>query len=513
MPRKENQVSARRLLTLTKLTLSKLGSSGLALTKLAFTKLGSAALAFIKLVLLKLGSSALALTKLVFTKLKFSTPARPKLTLPKLPPSKLTFAKKTPRWLILLSSLPLFGMMAAFGIAPNTSVEDVPVEHVVLGLEIPEIQHAPNGDMTFWRQERIQSGDTIATLLSRLNVNSRDAAALIRDARDMKAFHQLVPGKPVHVQSTAAGDLLLFRYFPGGSEQLVLERTGNGFQPSNQAPELETHVQMKSGVIESSLYAAIDSAGVPDNVATQIVDILASEVDFHRDLRKGDRFTVVYDSLYGNGEPARAGRVLAVEFVNQGMPYRALYFRGQDGESGYYTPDGTNLRKAFLRSPLEFSRISSGFSTGRYHPVLKTWRAHKGIDYAAPTGTRVRAAAEGIVAFAGWQGGYGKVIILEHPGGYSTVYGHLSAFAKGLRKGQYVRQGGVIGQVGATGMATGPHLHYEFRQNGVQRDPLKIAMPAASPIPSKHMAAFHEYTQGSMARLDMLRGTSLAFLD
>jgi murein DD-endopeptidase MepM/ murein hydrolase activator NlpD len=404
-------------------------------------------------------------------------------------------------------------MMAAFGIAPDTSVEDIPVEQVVLGLDIPQIQSAPHGDMTFWRQESIQTGDTIATLLARLNVNSRDAAALIRDARDIKAFLQLVPGKPVHVQSTAAGDLLMFRYFPGGSEQLVLERTGNGFQVSSRGPELETHVQMKSGVIESSLYAAIDSAGVPDYVATQIVDILASQIDFHKDLRKGDRFTVVYDSLYGNGEPARAGRVLGVEFVNQGMPYRALYFQGKNGESGYYTPDGTNLRRAFLRSPLEFSRISSGFSDGRFHPVLKTWRAHKGIDYAAPTGTRVKAASEGTVAFAGWQGGYGKVIILDHRGGYSTVYGHLSAFAKGLHKGQYVRQGEVIGNVGATGMATGPHLHYEFRENGVQRDPLKIPMPVANPVPQKQMATFYEYTKGSMARLDMLRGTNLAFLD
>lgn len=425
----------------------------------------------------------------------------------------LTLTKKRLRWLILLSSFPLFGMMAAFGIAPDTSLEDIPVQQVALGLEIPEIEPTFDEDMTFWRQERIQSGDTIATLLSRLEVNNQDAASFMRDARDMKAVHQLVAGKAIHVQTTAAGDLLLLRYFPGGSEQLVLEKTGGSFKLSNRPAELETHIQMKSGVIESSLFAAVDSAGVPDSVATQIVDILASEIDFHRDLRKGDRFTVVYDSLYGNGEPARAGRVLAVEFVNQGMPYRALYFQADNGESGYYAPDGKNLKKAFLRSPLEFSRISSGFSMGRFHPVLKTWRAHKGIDYAAPTGTGVKAAADGSVAFAGWQGGYGNVIILEHQGSYSTVYGHLSAFAKGLRKGQRVRQGEVIGRVGATGLATGPHLHYEFRLNGVQRDPFKMAMPAANPVSSRHMPAFYEYTKSSMARLDMLRGTSLAFLD
>ncbi len=425
----------------------------------------------------------------------------------------LTLTKSRLRWLILLSSIPLFGMVAAFGIAPNTSFEELPVEQVVLRLEVPEVSPAADPDMTFWRQERIERGDTLATLLSRLGVNNQEAASFLRDVRDVKPMHQLISGKTVHVQTTVAGDLLVLRYFPGGSEQLVMEKNGSSFRMSEQPAKLETHIQMKSGVIHSSLFAAIDNAGVPDSVATQIVDILASEIDFNRDLRKGDRFTVVYDSLYGNGEPARPGRVLAVEFINQGTPHRALYFASENGDSGYFTPDGKNLRKAFLRSPLEFSRISSGFSSARFHPILKTWRAHNGIDYAAPAGTRVKAAADGTVAFSGWQGGYGNVVILQHNGGYSTVYGHLSVFAKGLRMGQRVSQGDVIGQVGATGMATGPHLHYEFRFNGVQRDPTKVAMPAANPVSPKHLPAFYEYTKSSMARLDMLRGTSLAFLD
>jgi murein DD-endopeptidase MepM/ murein hydrolase activator NlpD len=426
-------------------------------------------------------------------------------------PQALT--KKRLRWLILLSSFPLFGMVAAFGIAPDTSIEGLPVEDVILSLELPEATPIPPVNMTFWRQESIQSGDTIATLLSRLGINSQDSAGFLRDARDVKAMHQLVPGKIIHVESTAKGELLLLRYFPGGSEQLVMEKSGGGFRMGTQPPKLETHIQMKTGLINSSLFSAVDSAGVPESIATQIVDILASDIDFHRDLRKGDRFTVVYDSLYGNGEPARPGRVLAVEFINQGTPHRGIYFQAENGESGYYAPDGKNLRKAFLRSPLEFSRISSGFSSARFHPILKTWRAHSGIDYAAPTGTRVKAAADGTVTFAGWQGGYGNVVILQHQGRYSTVYGHLSSFAKGLRSGQRVSQGDIIGHVGATGMATGPHLHYEFRENGVQRDPLRLAMPTATPVASKHLPAFYEYTQPLMARLDMLRGTSVSLLD
>lgn len=426
-------------------------------------------------------------------------------------PLKLT--KKRLRWLILLSSFPLFGMVAAFGIAPDTPVEELPIEQVVLGLNVPEIHPASAGDMRFLWQEQIQRGDTIGALLSRLEINNQDAANFLTVAQGMKVMHQLVPGRVIHAQTTAAGELVLLRYFLGGSDQFVVKKVNGTFKAANEPAQLETHVQMKSGVIDTSLFAAIDDAGVPDTVAAQIVDILASQIDFHRDIRKGDHFTVVYDSLYGNGQPGRAGRVLAVEFVNQGMPYRALYFEAEDGESGYYAPDGSNVKKAFLRSPLVFSRISSGFSPGRFHPVLKTWRAHKGIDYVAPTGTGVMAAANGTVSFAGWRGGYGNVVILEHDGSYSTVYGHLSAFARGLRKGQRVRQGDIIGRVGATGLASGPHLHYEFHFNGIQRDPLKVVMPSAAPVAPMHAAAFYEHTKSSMARLDMLRGTSLAFLD
>ena len=421
--------------------------------------------------------------------------------------------RKNLRWPIALASLPLFGMVAAFGIAPDTSLKDVPVQQVVLNLDLPEISQSTDPNMTFWRQERIQRGDTVAAILSRFEVNNRDTINFLRDARNIKAMHQLVPGKTVHAQATATGELLALRYFSGGNEQFLMEKIDGAFKLSEQPVKLEANIQMKSGVINSSLFAATDSAGVPDNITTQIVDIFASDIDFHRDLRKDDRFTVVYESLHIDGEPAKAGRVLAVEFVNQGTSYQAVYFKADDGNSGYYAPDGKSLRKAFLRSPLEFSRISSGFSSARFHPVLQTWRAHKGVDYAAPTGTRVKATASGTVAFAGWQNGYGNVIILQHQGQYSTAYGHLSAFAKGLRSGQRVNQEDIIGYVGATGLATGPHLHYEFRISGVQRDPLRVAMPAAIPITARDMAIFLENTRPLIARLDMLRDTNLAFLD
>ena len=231
---------------------------------------------------------------------------------------------------------------------------------------------------------------------------------------------------------------------------------------------------MKSGVIRSSLFAATDDASIPDSIAMQLGDVFSGDIDFHRDLRKGDRFSVIYELHYLGGRPVRAGRVLAAEFTNNGKTFRAVHFG-----NGYYAPDGKNLRKAFMRSPLEFSRVSSGFGMRR-HPIAQAWRKHEGIDYAAPTGTRVRAVGDGVVEHAGAKGGYGNVVILRHHGQYATVYAHLSRIS--VRKGARVAQNDTIGAVGQTGWATGPHLHYEFRVAGQARNPFSIAMPAANPV-------------------------------
>jgi len=425
----------------------------------------------------------------------------------------MTLTKKNLRRLVVLSSIPLFGMVAAFGIVPNTPLEDIPVQKIVLDLSLPNIPQATDANIKLWRQERIQRNDSVASLLARLKINMQDMTSFLRDARNIKTMRRLVPGKTIHAQTTTAGELLALSYFPSGGEQLLMKKTDGIFKVAKLPVKRETHIQMKSGVIKSSLFAATDGANVPDSVAIQIAEIFASDIDFHRDLRKEDRFKVVYESHYSSGEPTGTGRVLAVEFVNKGKPYQAVYFEANDKERGYYTPDGKNLRRAFLRSPLKFSRISSGFSRSRYHPVLKKRRAHKGVDYAAPRGTPVRATANGTVAVSTRQRGYGKLIILKHRGRYSTAYAHLSAFAKGLRKGKRVNQGDIIGYVGSTGMATGPHLHYEFRINGVQRNPQRVVMPAAIPLSAKNIPAFKENAKPLMARLHMLRDTNLVFLD
>jgi murein DD-endopeptidase MepM/ murein hydrolase activator NlpD len=417
------------------------------------------------------------------------------------------------RWLIGLSTLPLLGMAVAFGIAPATDPQPVELKTVIENIDLPRTAAINDGDNTFWREERIQRGDTVSSLLDRLEVQDNAASAFLRTTKEARTLYQLVPGRSVRAQTDEDGQLIALRYIASDNTLLQVDRAQDGFKVREQQAPVEARVTMKSGEIRSSLFGATDAAGVPDPVAIQMADIFSSDIDFHLDIRKGDRFTVVYETLHSNGEPVRSGRVLAAEFINDGKSYQAVYFRDHDGREGYYSPEGKNLRKAFLRSPLEFSRITSGFSMARFHPVLQKWRAHKGIDYGAPTGTRIRAVSDGTVAFAGRQNGYGNLIILQHNGSISTAYGHLSGFAKGLRKGARIAQGDIIGYVGATGMATGPHLHYEFRVAGVQRNPLTVPMPQAFPIAAQYKDDFLVAAAPLIARIAMVRGLNLASID
>jgi murein DD-endopeptidase MepM/ murein hydrolase activator NlpD len=317
----------------------------------------------------------------------------------------------------------------------------------------------------------------------------------------------------VQSEIAADGSLLALRFLNNNGAQVVIEKTDSGFKTSTLPVQLEQRTFMRTGEIKTSLYAATDAAGLTDPVANQMAEIFGGDIDFHRDLRKGDKFTVVYEMTYSNGQAVRSGRILAAEFVNQGHAYRAVYFQTSNTTGNYYTQDGKSMRKAFLRSPIEFSRISSGFTTSRFHPVLNKWRAHKGVDYAAPIGTKVKVTADGTVALVGKQSGYGNVVMVNHQGRYTTVYGHLSRFAAGLHVGQRVNQGEVIAYVGMTGLATGPHLHYEFKIDGTQRDPLRVALPDATPISAAQKAAFLESTRELNERLAMLHNTKLAKLD
>lgn len=422
------------------------------------------------------------------------------------------------RWLLAVSSIPLFGIITAFGIAPQSADQNIPVATVVENISLPQPSAAATITSTesqaYWQADQVRRDDTLASLLERLNIRNDDAIDFLRHAPEAHALAaQLRPGRNILAKTSEDGTLYELQYQTSANSLLTVELVDGTYHAQQTQATLENRTLMQSAEIHSSLFAATDGADIPDSVAMQLAEIFSSDIDFHLDLRKGDRFSVQYEASYNNGELVKAGRVLAAEFVNQGKTYQAVLYQGEDGQANYYTPEGKSLHKAFLRSPLEFSRISSGFTLARFHPVLQTWRAHKGVDYAAPIGTHVKATADGTVAFVGAQGGYGNVIMLQHQGGISTVYGHLSHFAAGLRKGQRIVQGEVIGQVGMTGLATGPHLHYEFRVNGEHRDPLKVALPNVPPIPASHLAAFQQQAQPRLAQLALLRGTQTAALD
>jgi murein DD-endopeptidase MepM/ murein hydrolase activator NlpD len=354
---------------------------------------------------------------------------------------------------------------------------------------------------SYIREERFQRGDTLPAFLSRLGIADQDIGGLMR----LRPLHSLRPGFHVNAEVSAEGQLVSLSFLTARDTLVQIVRQGESFRPTEERAALYTQVAMKSGLVQTSLFAASDDAGIPDSVAMQLADIFAGDVDFHRDLRKGDQFTVVYELHHLAGRPVRAGKVLAAEFISRNKAYRAIHYR-----NGYYAPDGNNLRKAFLRAPLEFSRVSSGFGMRR-HPIARAWRAHQGIDYAAPTGTRVRAVGDAVVEYAGPRGGYGNVVMLRHHGQYSTVYAHLSRIA--VRRGAKVAQNDTIGFVGQTGWATGPHLHYEFRIGGQARNPLAIAMPAALPVAAGELPAFRAHAAPLLARLDLLANNSLAQLE
>lgn len=407
-------------------------------------------------------------------------------------------------------------MATAFGTARDTFEHNTSVAAVVEQLSLPALATVAGQLDSYVREVVIQRGDTFGSLLTKLDLNDSEAERFLRHDKSAAPFaRQLAPGKSFVARVDAAGELetLIFPLNNGNAEALVVQRTPEGFTAQTTALPLSRSVSLKSATIRHSLFGATDEAGIPDAVALQLAEIFGGDIDFHRDLRKGDRFSIIYETAEYLGKPVGNPRILAAEFINDGKTLRAFWFQPAQGTGGYYTESGRSMKKAFLRSPLEFSRITSGFSIARYHPVLREMRAHRGIDYAAPIGTRVKATGDGIVDYVGVQGGYGKVVMIRHPGNRLTVYGHLSGFAPGLRKGMRVSQGEIIGFVGATGLATGPHLHYEFRVDGVHRNPLAIALPEALPLPTDQLPVFKLAAGELLNLLAALRDDQIALLD
>jgi murein DD-endopeptidase MepM/ murein hydrolase activator NlpD len=406
--------------------------------------------------------------------------------------------------------------VTAFGVVPLApDAANLPVRQVLEAVDsLPtQPQTTTLSDFRFklFRTDSTRSSDTFDALLKRLNIDDAAAASFLRQDANARLLLAGRAGKNVTAEATDSQQLLKLsmRWATDDAalfKRLVIERTPTGFKSSIETAPYVSTSRLASGTIQSSLFAATDEARIPDTVAVQVAEIFSGDIDFRKALRKGDRFNVVYETLEADGEALRTGRVLSAEFVNAGKSYQAMWFQAPSesslatpGKGGYYTLDGKSLRRAYLSSPVEFSRISSGFSM-RFHPILQKWKAHLGTDFAASTGTPARTVGDGAVEFAGTQNGYGNVIFIRHDSGHETVYAHLSKIL--VARGQRVTQGQTIGLVGQTGWATGPHLHFEFRVNGMQQDPMTIAKQSDTiPVPTAALPLFRQLAANASAEL------------
>ncbi len=415
------------------------------------------------------------------------------------------------RWFFIALLLPVFGVVAALSPSQTNEHHNLHIKTIVEEVTLPLAVSSVNRDEEFWQVDQVRRDDTLGSLFKRMTIHDEDAIKFLMLSPDARAINtQLVPGHTVEIKTNLDGKLLHLEYELDADNILVAGLTPSGYQVATQKLLLQNHQVLKSATIVDSLFGATDDAGIPDQIALQIADIFSGEIDFQDDLRPGDKFNVIYEAFYNAGEMMKTGKVLAVEFVNNGKKYQAVHFGEGEGKFAYYTPEGKSLHKSFLRSPLEFTRVSSSFSTGRYHPILHHIRAHQGVDFAAPIGTRIKASGDGVVDFVGRKGGYGNVVVLKHENGISTVYGHLSRAAEGLRKGIRVEQGEIIGFVGMTGLATGPHLHYEFLVGKVHRDPMTVSLPSSIPIEAKYQKEFDAISLNYLAQIEILNRSQVA---
>lgn len=419
------------------------------------------------------------------------------------------------RWTALAIGSAVLGVVMAKTQPPSDQPVPQPLvlpagEMQQVDLELPApvprqelVASTGNDGVVRWQTLAVRSGDTLGRLLARAGVDGEVVHDLARAGDLGRRLNRIHPGDTIEVGFGANGSVARVRYPLNPERKAVFERNGNGFDARVLAQPLERRIEYASGSIDSSLFHAGAQAGMNDNLIMELVGIFGWDIDFALDIRRGDRFSVVYESLYKDGEYVRNGDIIAAEFINRGQSHRAVRYTSEEGRTDYYAPDGTSMRKAFLRTPVKFSRISSGFGKRR-HPTLGTMRNHHGVDYAARTGTPIRATGDGRIVRRGRHGGYGNTVEIRHGGRYSTLYAHMHRFARGQGVGSHVEQGDVIGYVGSTGMSTGPHLHYEFRVNGSHRDPLKVEFPSSDPVPEERLDHFRRQIRPLLAQLDTL---------
>lgn len=362
-----------------------------------------------------------------------------------------------------------------------------------------------------WREFKVKSGDSLSKLFNRAGIKPQQLDEMMKSGKEVKQLAHIYPNDILRILIDDDHNLLGLRYEIDHETYLMVERKNGALEANTFSHDIETRTAHASGVIDSSLFLAAQEAGISQNLIMELAGIFGWDIDFALDIRKGDHFTVLHEEIFRNGEKIKDGNILTATFSSQGKTYQAVrYTNPETNRSEYFTPDGKSMRKAFLRSPVNFTRISSGFTTSRYHPVLHKFRSHKGVDYAAKRGTPIVASGDGKVIFKGTKGGYGRTVIIQHGSKYNTLYAHLNGYNRNLRVGAKVKQGQVIAYLGSSGLATGPHLHYEFRVNGVHRNPLTVKLPVSTPVPKQHLADFELKTAPILAQLERLTRTQVA---
>lgn len=392
---------------------------------------------------------------------------------------------------------------------PFTSIENAGEPEAQVALPAQEDEEVVEAK-PLSKEVVVANGDTLSTVFAKVGLPQSTVHEVLTSSKEAKQLARLKVGQRLEFELDEQGNLAQLRSPLNKLESVHLERSDSGYVFKKEQLKPDVNTAYAFGQIESSLFLAAKRAGLSHNLTMDLANVFGYDIDFAMDIRKGDSFEVVYEQKTIGGEKVGTGNILAARFTNRGKSYTAVRYTNKQGTSSYYTADGKSMRKAFIRTPVDFARISSRFSNGRKHPILNKIRAHKGVDYAAPRGTPIKAAGDGKVLLAGRKGGYGNTVVLQHGNRYRTLYAHMQGFAKGVRNGSSVKQGQIIGYIGTTGLSTGPHLHYEFQVDGVHVDPLGLKLPMADPIAKNEQQRFMQLSKPLMARMDEERATMLA---
>ncbi len=376
----------------------------------------------------------------------------------------------------------------------NSTTKPQPTETPALTLE-------PLALKTHWSKQTVKSGDTLSHIFKRAGLNAQDVYNITHFGGNSKALTRLKPGQELLFDINEEGKLNQLNYIESKLESTLFIKTDNSYAVNKTTKQLTAYSKYSEATISNSLFQAGQKAGLSQNLIMELANVFGWDVDFALDIRKGDSFKLIYEEMYLDGEKIKDGNILAAQFINQGKVFTAIQHESENGSKNYFTPEGHSMRKAFLRSPINFARISSHFNLRRKHPVLHTIRAHKGTDYAASRGTPIKSTGDGKIIYAGRKGGYGRVVIVQHGQRYRTLYAHLNGYAKNARSGKRVKQGQTIGYVGSSGLATGPHLHYEFYLNGAVRNPVTVKLPHAEPIAKNEKANFLLHAESMQTQL------------